>query len=281
MCEHDLTPLPPTTVSRRRMMIGSAVAAALLPWRRAGAGRAGSSPNSDPAFVERVEVVPGLFIFPRSAWGSDLPARSELRSEDVKFLLVHHSATANGPVDARRFIRSVYSFHTGPEKRWPDVCYQFFIDPDGGIWEGRAGAIDGPVVADATGGSQGFAQLVCLIGDFTRSLPNENMLASLRHLLAWLAERSGLETSPGASATFSSRGSQRWSVGTSITTPTINGHRSMSYTDCPGDALLSYVTGSLQADVHALRSTMRGFDPPVDDTGLMPARRGVRRTLRS
>jgi len=39
------------------------------------------------------------------------------------------------------------------------------------VWEDRTGSLDGPVMASATGGSQGFAQLVCMVGDFTRVLP--------------------------------------------------------------------------------------------------------------
>jgi N-acetylmuramoyl-L-alanine amidase len=273
MCEHHLTP----PLNRRRVLLGGVVIAAALPWRRATA----DTSKAPLAAVAPVEVLPGLMVNPRAAWGDDLPPRRELESEQVKFLLVHHSATPNRAVDARQFIRGVYAFHTGPEKGWADVCYEFFIDPSGGIWEGRAGALDGPIVADATGGSQGFAQLVCLIGDFNATLPNPQMLVSLRKLLAWLADRSGLDTSPGATATFTSRGSQRWSAGTSITTPTINGHRSMSYTECPGDALWQYVSTTLQADVHAERAALPQFSPPANDKGLMPARRGVRRTLPS
>ena len=87
-------------------------------------------------------------------------------SEDVRFLLVHHTASSNTVPDPRVVIRQTYAFQTGPEKRWPDVCYHFFIGPDGSVWEGRAGSLDGPVIADATGGNQGYAQLICLIGDF-------------------------------------------------------------------------------------------------------------------
>ena len=86
--------------------------------------------------------------------------------EDVRFLLVHHTASSNTVPDPRVVIRQTYAFQTGPEKRWPDVCYHFFIGPDGSVWEGRAGSLDGPVIADATGGNQGYAQLICLIGDF-------------------------------------------------------------------------------------------------------------------
>ena len=105
------------------------------------------------------------------------------------------------------------------------------------MWEGRAGALTGPVVADATGGSQGFAQLICLLGDFTSQLPTAAALDALVMMLAWLAGRYRIDISPGATASFISRGSQRWSAGTPITTSTIAGHRDMSYTACPGDAL--------------------------------------------
>ena len=68
-------------------------------------------------------------------------------------------------------IRQTYAFHTGPDKRWPDICYHFMISPDGAVWETRSGSLAGPVVADATGGNQGYAQLVCMIGDFTGTAP--------------------------------------------------------------------------------------------------------------
>ena len=57
--------------------------------------------------------------------------------------------------------------HTGASKGWPDVAYNFFIDRHGTVWEGRAASLEGPVMPDATGGSQGFAQLCCFVGDHT------------------------------------------------------------------------------------------------------------------
>lgn len=54
-------------------------------------------------------------------------------------------------------------------------------------------------------------------------------------LLAALADTYLVETAPGSMTTFVSRGSNRWPVGTSVTTTTIAGHRDMSQTACPGD----------------------------------------------
>jgi len=245
MCESHLT--------RREVLITAAVAAGAVLWN----GPTGWA--ADP-LVPAVEVLPGLSIYPRDAWGADLPPKGSIHREDARFLLVHHTASPNNYATARGLIRQTYSFQTGPEKRWPDVCYEFFIGRDGDVWEGRAGALAGPVVADATGGSQGFAQLVCLLGDFTSVLPTPAARASLAKVLAWLAVRYGIDISPGATTSFVSRGSQRWPAGTRVTTSTIAGHRDMSYTACPGDAfypVLSQVRTAAVAQRDAWSTTLR------------------------
>lgn len=204
-------------------------------------------------------AVPGragaLSINPRSSWGSSYPPKGPLPSEDVKFLIVHHSASHNGysGADTPAILRSWYDFHTGPDKAWNDIAYNFVIDSDGGIWEARAGSLDGPVAGDATGGNQGYTQLVCVIGDFNTARPTQASLTSLVQLLAWLADRYDVPTSSGSEVTFTSRGSNRWPEGSTVTTPTITGHRTMSKTTCPGDNLFSYVAGGLTADVEATR----------------------------
>ncbi len=136
-----------------------------------------------------VEILPGLSIYPRDAWGATLPPKGPIEVETPQFLLVHHTASSNSYASAASLIQATYSFHTSSAKGWNDVCYEFFIGRDGDVWEGRAGALTGPVVADATGGSQGFAQLICLLGDFTTQLPTAAAQASLVNVLAWLAGR--------------------------------------------------------------------------------------------
>ena len=254
--------------------VGLATATAL------GIGRP-STADAAPA-VPAVEVMPGLSIFPRAAWGADLLPTGPIRAEEPRFLLVHHTQSPNTyPVGgARTVLRSVYEFHTGPEKRWPDVCYQFFVDHDGGVWEGRAGALAGPVMADATAGSQGWGQLVCLIGDFTSVQPTPAARDALVRLLAWLAQRYFIDTSAAAAVTFVSRGSNKFAAGTNVTTPTIAGHRDMTYTECPGNAFYPDVHDRLQADVHAYRLAHPLPAVPPDASGLVPARRESRRTIK-
>ncbi len=153
-----------------------------------------------------------------------------LAEDDVRFLLVHHTASRNDYArdEVVDQIRDFYGFHTGPDKGWPDVAYNFFVDRFGGIWEARTGSIDGPVRGDATGGSQGFAMLCSLIGDHSQVEVSPEALDSLTALLAWLAERYRIDTAPGSTVDFVSRGSNRWPAGTEVMAATISGHRDMS-----------------------------------------------------
>jgi hypothetical protein len=244
MCEACV----PRSVSRRTVVGALAAAPLLFSASKHGA----SAAPARPALDEPVSVADDLVIHRRDSWArTDMPPLGPLVAEDVKFLIVHHTATGNTyrPDEAPEMVRGVYRAQT-TEKGWPDTCYNFLIDRFGGVWEGRAGSLNGAVMADATGGSQGFAQLVCLIGDFTSVMPSDEMLASLQTTLAWMAERFKISTDPAARVTFTSRGSNRWPVGTEITTGTIVGHREMSATACPGDQFYPFVRDSLPGQVN-------------------------------
>ena len=242
-------------LTRREAIIGAGLVAA--------AAMTTTSPRPAIAAPPPVEVMPGLFVNPRDAWGADLPPKFAIQPETPQFLLVHHTASPNnyGSGGARQVIRSAYSWHTSAAKGWADVCYEFFIDHDGVVWEGRAGALAGPVMADATGGSQGFAQLVCLVGDFTLADPTPAMIDSLVRVLAWLGTRYGIDTYPDATTSFISRGSNRHKAGAMVTTSTIAGHRDMSFTECPGDHVYRLITSGLRDRVNAQRFAWMGAPP--------------------
>ncbi len=234
----------PTTYSRRAAIgLGAAAlaGAALAVEAAPGSAAAAAAGQDQPELLDALRPP----IAPRSAWAADRPVTGPIEAEeDVRFLLVHHTASTNdyGEDQVVDQIRDFYAFHTGPEKGWPDVAYNFFVDRFGGIWEARAGSIDGPVRGDATGGSQGFALLCSLIGDHAQAPVTEEARASMVALLAWLAERHGIDTEPGAVVDFISRGSNRWPEGAEVRAATISGHRDMSQTSCPGDFGYDLVT---------------------------------------
>ena len=236
------------------MLVGLAAAVTLPRWRRLAAD----------------EAAPGLDIVPRAAWGGDLPPVGPVPDEpDVRFLLVHHTAGANdyGADDVVDILRDIYAFHTSPAKGWPDVAYNFFVDRFGVVYEGRTGSLAGPKAVDATGGSQGFAQLGCFVGDHHAAPPSEPALRSMERLLAWLAHRHDLDIEPGATTTFESRGSNRHPRGAAVTTATISGHRDMSQTVCPGDHAYAFVRdGTLATNASAIRRMFTTTTAPVGTT---------------
>lgn len=184
-----------------------------------------------------INIAPGLKIFPRSAWATKDQTAGLIKPEpQVRFLLVHHTAgVTNYKIEqVPNQIRQVYGFHTSKAKGWPDVCYNFFVDRFGQVWEGRQGSLNSAVMADATGGSQGFAQLVCLLGNFDESEPTSAMMESCAATLAWLATKYRITVDQSKLVSFTSRGSNRWKVGTIVRARPISGHRDMSATVCPG-----------------------------------------------
>jgi hypothetical protein len=215
----------------RRAFVGTTLAGTALAVGGAASALGGAGPTA-----RAVRLAEGLEVLPRAAWGADLAPKGPIGPEDVRFLLVHHTATSNRIPDQRQLIRGVFAFHTSNAKRWNDVAYNFFIGPDGTVWEGRAGSLNGPVVADATGGNQGFSQLVCLLGDFSTTAPPAAMQHSLVLLLAHLSQRYTLSTWKDATTSFISRGSNRWPAGRVVEARTISGHRDMTFTACPGNA---------------------------------------------
>jgi len=233
------------SLSRRRFLLRSSAAVLAVPVAAVlGAGVASASSG-----------LPGVAVRPRADWAQGLPAPQGLPREapgDVKVLVVHHSASPNtyAPDDVPGVLRGFHALHTGPQKGWPDVAYNFFVDRYGTVWEGRAGSLDGPVRPDATGGSQGFAQICCFIGDHTTEPPTAEAQRSMTRLLAALADRYGVD--PTGTTAFVSRGSNKWPAGSRVRTATIAGHRDLSLTTCPGEAAYPLVRDEFPDAVAAL-----------------------------
>ena len=217
-----------------------------------------SSFDSNPELDQAVELRLRPDIRPRSDWaGSRAPTGPLAIEDDVRFLLVHHTASDNdyGPDEVVDQIVDFYDFHIGPERGWSDLAYNFVIDRFGGIWEARQGSIEDPMQGDATGGSQGYAQLCSLIGNHVDVPPTTEAIDSLTRLLAWLAHRYRIDTAAGSTVQFSSRGSTRWPTGTDVTARTISGHRDMSVTSCPGETVYNLLDTTIPERIGLLRQT--------------------------
>lgn len=248
-------------LTRRRFLRG-ATAGLVAPWLADGLwpGRLGAD------FAELTDDVNVPTIRPRSDWGADLPPTGPLdveAREDVRFLLVHHSASSNdyAAADVPELLRSFFRFHT-TDRGWPDIAYNFLVDRAGVVWEGRQGSLTEPVKGDATGGSQGFALLACWIGDHREQPPTDAAQEAMAGLLAALAARYNID--PLGETSFVSRGSNLHPEGTKVQTRCLAGHREMSQTSCPGDVGQALVTGELPTRVDdTLAELVAAENPPA------------------
>lgn len=132
-----------------------------------------------------------LPIVSRDEWGAELapPDIDDLSRQTwdpyyyhVNRIIIHHTVTPNQPSNPEYFVRSVYLLHS-VTKGWGDVGYNFLIDHNGTIYEGKLGGDEVKgyhAGATANRGSIGIA----LLGDFTNELPTTAALSSLKKLMA-------------------------------------------------------------------------------------------------
>lgn len=152
-----------------------------------------SQPNvtADPAVPGRPALVQ------RSDWGA-LPPTNKWPPAytPASHIIIHHSGTGASS-DWAAQVRALWYYDTYV-RGWGDIGYNYLIDPNGTIYEGRAG---GPDVAGShtypfNYGSVGIA----LLGNYQYATPPQPMLDSLTKLLAWQTQRNGVD--PQGSADF-------------------------------------------------------------------------------
>ncbi|MCF7812831.1 N-acetylmuramoyl-L-alanine amidase [Candidatus Gracilibacteria bacterium] len=109
----------------------------------------------------------------------------------IKKFVIHHTGeyVENGR-DPMEIMRAIYAFHT-LTRGWGDIGYNYVIDKQGNIYEGRAG---GP---RAVGAHVAFHNIgtvgVSLMGNFEYEQPTERQLDVLKVLLAEHANRFNLD----------------------------------------------------------------------------------------
>ena len=198
-------------------------------------------------------------IISRAQWGADESWRtfapgcdgSVSLADNVHYLIVHHTVTSNnyGPGDSASIVRGIYYYHTH-SNLWCDIGYNFFVDQYGQIFEGRYGGIDQPVIGAHAGGFNTGSAGIALLGTFNSVYPSAAMYSALRSLAGWKAWIHDIN--PGGTVTVVAGDfpEAHWPPGTTVTLPTIIGHRDVDSTDCPGGLAYS-VLARLRQDVAA------------------------------
>ncbi|MCB9256090.1 MAG: N-acetylmuramoyl-L-alanine amidase [Chitinophagales bacterium] len=168
------------------------------------------------------------------------PSSSNPSSTTVSHLVVHHSAGSNSSPDWAATVRSIWDYHVN-NRGWADIAYNYLIDPNGVIYEGRGNDVTGAHFSCMNTNTMG----VCLLGDFTTATPSAAMITSLELLLGWKA--CDIDKDPRDTSYFSTGMADLINL---------CGHRdgntlgpSCTVTECPGDQVYTILT-TIRNDVY-------------------------------
>jgi uncharacterized protein (TIGR03437 family) len=183
-------------------------------------------------------------VVTRTEWGcpdGQGTTHGSLGYTTVTHLIVHHTVNDNNATDWPAVVRSIWNFHIGANG-WADIGYNYLIDPNGAIYEGRSGGdnVLGAHFSGVNAGTMGVA----LLGTFTDVAPAAKALNSLKKILAWKADQRNLDPTGTSLHAASQRNLN-----------TISGHRDgPASTECPGNSLYPLLP-AIRTDVKNLLSS--------------------------
>jgi putative cell wall-binding protein len=199
-------------------------------WR--GAGTPAAAEVSRPSIVTREQ------------WGANESWRrgSNSVATSARALFVHHTVNGNGysQSEARGLVQGIYRYHT-QHNGWSDIGYNLLVDRFGTIYEGRHGGLERAVIGAHAGGFNTSSVGIAVIGDFSNVAPGSAARRGLETILAWKADVHHID--PTSKVTMTSAGSTRYPSGRSVSLDAISGHRDVSATACPGQALYGQLPG--------------------------------------
>lgn len=139
----------------------------------------------------------------------------------IRKIIVHHTATTKDLDNPKAAIRAIYNYHA-VTRGWGDIGYNYIIDQQGRVYEGRAG---GEKVVGAHAGKANIGSIgIGLLGDYDADEIPYPALQSLINLIDTKTELYNL--SPDGRSRFRGK-----------VIPNIIGHRDVEASTCPGQYL--------------------------------------------
>jgi len=184
--------------------------------------RTDDCPCTLPTFQDRADWCPN----------GDCPEITNPTITNVTHLIVHHSAGTNVSSNWAGVVRSIWDYHVNTNG-WDDIGYNWLIDANGVIYQGRGDNVQGAHFCGQNGNTVGL----CVLGDFTNTQPTSDATDALTKLLAW--KSCDIEADPTTSSTHASSG---------LNLDNISGHRDGCATSCPGDSFYPQIAG-IRGDV--------------------------------
>ncbi|TRZ78226.1 hypothetical protein D4R87_01155 [bacterium] len=220
------------------------------------------NPVDTTNIITTTNIIDAPQILPRSTWMTPdlqklsnwIPNRESFPPDyrPVNRIILHHSAGSNGYPNPISTIQGIYRYHA-VSQGWQDIGYNYIIDYNGNIYEGRLGGngVRGAHVytrSDCLNFNHGSIGIV-LLGNYSTAEPSEKMYESVAKLTGWLAYVNGLD--PSQTARRSIVWQDKKIGGTCDNTdggfqynyygPVVVGHKDVGSTQCPGVTSLAKI----------------------------------------
>ncbi len=170
---------------------------------------------------------------------------------EVTHLIVHHSAGVNTSSDWAATVRGIWDFHVN-SNGWDDVGYNWLVDPNGVLYEGRGDDVRGAHFCGNNTNTQG----ICMLGTYIDDAPTTAAMTTLKEYLAWKSAKDNID--PTAVSNH---------VPTGDEVPHVAGHQDGCPTTCPGDMLYASM-GQLRSDIRQYQANICGHPHSVTDLEL-------------
>jgi hypothetical protein len=118
----------------------------------------------------------------RACWcpSGDCPIDTTPEPTVASHFIVHHSAGQTTSSDFAAVVRSYYDLHT-VTNGWDDIGYNWLIDGNGIIYEGRGQGLQGAHFSCMNQNTIG----ICVIGNYENATPTTEAITALQNFIAW------------------------------------------------------------------------------------------------
>jgi peptidoglycan hydrolase-like amidase len=206
-------------------------------------------------------------IISRAEWGADESIMTwPVEYAPVEKIVVHHTASTvlvpdtDGSGQYKDMVNAIYQYHAG-KKSWTDVDgttyagfgdigYNYVIDPNGNIYEGRTGG-NGVVGGHVTGFNRGSVG-ISIIGNYqdgavgqTNTELNDQVKTSLEKLIGWIAANNNIDLNK--TSNFYGKGIDG-----------VVGHKDLAATACPGNIIYDQL-GAIQTDAALYENSYKQY----------------------
>lgn len=212
-------------------------------------------PVERPPVAAAIAAIGGMpAVNSRATWGARPPKIHPALSDfdkGARMVIVHHTASRdNGysPAEVPQIMRGLQAYDMDV-RHYDDLGYNVAVDRFGGIWEGRFGGLDQPVVGAHAKGFNEVSMGIVVLGNYVATAASTATVDSIASLAGWKLTLEGYR--PSSSLTLTADNTEgEPSHPFPLTLPRIVGHSDVGQTACPGSILALMPQIRLKADTY-------------------------------